>query len=69
MPGRARERERERHFGSSIAPLLGGLCRLLARGGAGGLTWTVTPGEPSQFSQRCLSLIPDAAVLKRPTWD
>ena len=53
---RKRERERERrrsHFGSSAAPVLGGLCRPLARGGDMGLT---PAGEPSCFFQRCLSL-------------
>ena len=37
---REREREREReesHFGSSAAPVLGGLCRLLALGGRWGV--------------------------------
>ena len=60
---RERERERERsHFGSS-----GELClEALHRGGDGGLTWTVTPGEPSRFSQRCLSPTPAATLLKGP---
>ena len=62
--GRERERERERgregesrsHFGSSTAPLLGGLCRLLASGGRCEVDPKLsTLGEPSHLSQRCLS--------------
>ena len=45
---------------------LGPCAALLHRGGAGGLAWTVPPGEPSQLPQRCLSPISDATVLKRP---
>ena len=57
---REREREREReicsHFGSSAAPLLGGLCRLLASGGRCGVDPRLsTLGEPSHLPQRCLS--------------
>ena len=56
---RQRERERERsgsHFGSSIAPLLGGLCRLLASGGRRGVALRLCPrGSSRRLSQRCLS--------------
>ena len=52
----ARERERCSHFGSSAAPLLGGLCRLLASGGRCEVDPRLsTLGEPSHLSQRCLS--------------
>ena len=53
----AKERERESsHFGSSAAPLLGGLCRLLASGGRCEVDPRLsTLGEPSHLSQRCLS--------------
>ena len=45
---RERERERVRHL------CLGACAAPLHRGGAGGLTWTVPPGEPSQLPRRCL---------------
>ena len=51
------ERERESsHFGSSAAPLLGGLLRLLASGGRHGVTLRLCPqGSSRCLSQRCLS--------------
>ena len=67
---RERETQRERERVAILAQVshlcLEACVASLHRGRAGGFPWTVTPGEPSQFSQRCLSLIPDAAVLKRP---
>ena len=61
-----RERERERArmkyctfaWGPVPLPCIGGEL--------GGLTWTVPPGEPTQFSQRCLSRISDAVLFKAP---
>ena len=58
--GRNGERERESEscsqFGSSTAPLLGGLCRLLASGEMCGVDPRLfTLGETSHLSQRCLS--------------
>ena len=62
-----RERERESPFWLKCCTFAWGLVPLpCIGGGAGGLTWTVPPGEPSQLSQRCLSPISDATVLKRP---
>ena len=46
---------------------LGACAALLHRGGgAGGLTWTVTPGEPARFPQQCLSLTSAAVCLSGP---
>ena len=67
---RERERETERessHFGSSAAPFAWGLVLpSCIGGGAGGLTWIVTPGEPARFPQRCLSLTSAAVCLSGP---
>ena len=61
------ERKREREILAQVLHLcLGGCAAPLHREGAGGLTWTVPPGEPSQFSQRCLSRTSDAVLLKAP---
>ena len=35
-------------------------------GGGGGLTWTVTPGEPSHLAQQCLSITTAAVCLSGP---
>ena len=49
------EREREAILAQSAAPLLGGLCRLLASGGRCGIDPRLfTLGEPSHLPQRCL---------------
>ena len=60
-----RERERER-LAQVLHLCLGACAAPLHRGGAGGLTWTVPPGEPSPFSQRCLSRTSDAVLFKAP---
>ena len=59
------ERERER-LAQVLHLCLGACAAPLHRGGAGGLTWTVPPGEPSPFSQRCLSRTSDAVLFKAP---
>ena len=57
--GQERKRERERsarHFGSSAAPLLGGLFRPLASRGRRGVALRLCPqGSSRCLSQRCLS--------------
>ena len=64
---RARERERERKFWLEYCTFAWGPVPLPCIGGElGGLTWTVPPGEPTQFSQRCLSRISDAVLFKAP---
>ena len=67
------ESESERDIHMHVAILaqvlhlcLGACAAPLHRGGARGLTWIVSPGEPSQFPQRCLSRISDATLLKGP---
>ena len=62
-----RERERERKFWLEYCTFAWGPVPLPCIGGElGGLTWTVPPGEPTQFSQRCLSRISDAVLFKAP---
>ena len=62
-----REREREAILAQVLHPLFGGLCcPLSSGGGAGGLAWTVTPGEPFRFPSAVLESHVRSRVLKWP---
>ena len=54
-PSRRKKQARAREREAQVLHLCLGACAAPLHGGAaGGLTWTVPPGEPSQLPQRCL---------------